>query len=217
VTGGPVMTTVRQESWDVDRRLRELGLSRAGLISAIRAAAAAVGGCTSDSPPTAFGYMAWHGSVVRLRQEYTSAGWKRDDTANFATIIDHRRLIKVAVANTDEATGNVRILPTNRSKKGELGRQAAAINQHRLPFEQWSVEPESAKLPGFSTWYLCLYVRGETVRAELSLPTKIEKGYFVEWAERLILVSSDDDWRRALSPVVNDDDGPEFKVVVNRK
>ena len=32
------------------------------------------------------------------------------------------------------------------------------------------------------------------VRAELSLPIKVEGGYFMDWKERIILISSDDDW-----------------------
>lgn len=208
---------VRSEDWDVDRRLREIGLSRAGLTSAIRASVAAVAGCTDNSPPTARGYMAWMAGVVRLREEFGARGWTRDDTANFSTIVSHAKLVKVAVANTDDATGNARILPTNRSKKGELGKKAALLNQLLLPFDGWSVEPDEAKIPGFSTWYLCIYVNGETVRAELSLPTKIEKGFFADWSERLILVDSDDGWRRTVTPDADDGDGPEFKVVVSRK
>ncbi len=208
---------IRVVPLEVDRRLRELGLTRGGLNSALRAAVAAVAGCTDNSPPTARGYMAWHAGVVRLREEFSGRGWVRDDTANFSTIVSHKKLLKVAVANTDAATGNSHILPVNRSKKGELGKRAACVNQLRLPFDEWSIEPDEAKLPGFSTWYLCVYVSGDTVRAELSLPTRIEKGFFVDWSELLILVDSDDGWRRAVSPEIDDGKGPEFKVIVNRK
>lgn len=215
--GAFVAVVVREESWDVDRRLRELGLNRAGLNSAIRAAVAAVAGCTDNSPPTARGLMAWFAGVVRLREEFGMHGWVRDDTANFSTIINHRQLAKIAVANTDDATGNVRVFPTNRSKKGELGKQAAFLNQLRLPFDGWSAEPDEAKIPGFATWYLCIYVNEETVRAELSLPTRIENGFFADWSERIILVANDDGWRRTASPDVDEGDGPEFQVIVSRK
>jgi hypothetical protein len=161
--------------------------------------------------------MAWHAAVVRLREEFGATGWRRDDTANFSTIINENRTLKIAVANTDDATGNARVFPTNRSKKGALGKQAALLNQLALPFIGWRTEPDEAKIAGCSTWYLCLFINGETVRAELSRPTLIEKGYFADWSERLLLVDSDDGWRRVASPKIDNDDGPEFRVQVSRK
>lgn len=210
-------TVVRVTEWDVNARLRELGLTREGLISAVKAAVAAGAGCTSNHPPIAPGFMVWMAAVVRLREEFSRLGFVKDNTANFPTIIHHGNLVKVAVANTDENTGHLVAKPTNRSKKGELGRRAAFINQMMLPFMGTPSEPEEAKLPGFSTWYLCIYVHGDTVRAELSHPTEIENGYFADWSERLVLIDSDDGWRRALTPSTDDGDGPEFNVVVTRK
>lgn len=208
---------VRSDEWDVNARLRDMGLRREGLISAIRAAVAAYSGCTANHPPIARGIMTWLAAVARLREEFLRDGFVRDDTANFSTIVHHPKMLKIAVANTDENTGHPVADPTNRSKKGELGRRAALINQLSLPFGGVAAEPEDAKLPGFSTWYLCIYVHGDTVRAELSHPTKIENGYFSDWSERLVLIDSDDGWRRALTPSSDDGDGPEFSVVVTRK
>lgn len=196
-----------------EQRLRELGLTKEGLLSAVRAAAAAVAGCTSDSPPISRGWLAWYQAVVRLRQEFRPRGWEADDTANFSTIIDHSARVKIAVANTDAGTANVSFFPTNRSRRGELSRQAIAANQYCLPLPGWDVEPEEAKTPGYSTWYLCLYIAGDTVRAELSLPTSCEGGYFGGWSERIFLTSGGDDWESAIP----DDGGPEFEVQVSRK
>ncbi|WP_162935715.1 hypothetical protein [Tsuneonella amylolytica] len=195
----------------VDDRIRELGLHREGLISAVRAASAAVAGCTVDSPPIARGWLAWHDAVVRLRQEFRPSGWAADDTANFATIFDEAAGIKVAVVNTDDGAGNPISFPTNRSRRGEFSKMAIESNQLRLPF----LEPDEAKSPGVTTWYLCIYAVGETVRAELSLPTKCEGGIIGGWKERIILVSGDNDLR-VRSPI-DLDDGPEFRVQISRK
>lgn len=196
-------------------RLRELGLTRDGVISAVRAAMAAVAGCTGDSPPIAPGWLTWYNAVVRLRQEFRGKGWDADDTANFSTIVDHAAGIKIAVANTDEATACVVSEPTNRSRRGELSKQAVAANQLSLPFDGW-LEPDEAKVPGFVTWYLCIYIAEDTVRAELSLPTTCEGGYFGGWKERIFLISSDDDWITETGPDARDG-GPEFEVFVTRK
>lgn len=199
-----------------DDRLRELGLTREGLLSAVRAAAAAVASCTAYSPPIARGWLAWHDAVVRLRQEFGPHGWEADDTANFATIIDHHAGLKIAVVNTDEGAGNSMSYPTNRSRRGELSKLAIESNQMRLPFEGWDVEPEEAKLPDYSTWYLCIYARNEAVRAELSLPTTCEGGLIGGWRERIMLVTGDDDLRLSRGPI---DLGPEpeIEVRVSRK
>lgn len=196
----------------VEGRLRELGLHREGLMSAVRASAAAVAGCTLDSPPIARGWLAWHDAVVRLRQEFRPSGWAADDTANFATIIDEAAGIKIAVVNTDDGTGDPASYPTNRSRRGELSKMAIESNQLRLPFLG---EPEEVKSLGMTTWYLCIYVVGETVRAELSLPTKCEGGIIGGWKERILLVSGDDDLR--LRRPIDEDDGPEFQVQISRK
>jgi hypothetical protein len=208
-------SSIYKHHYDADRRLRELGLSREGVLSAVKAAAAAVHRTTRDYPPIAGGLMAWMEAVARLRQEFRAHGWEADDTGNFSTIIDHAGRVKVAVANTDEGTGNSLSQPTNRSKRGELSRLAIEANQLSLPFTEWLAEPEEAKLPGYSTWYLCVYVRGEVVRAELSLPTSCASGYFGGWSERIILVSGEEDWMSSITP--ERDDGPDFEVKVARK
>jgi hypothetical protein len=48
------------------------------------------------------------------------------------------------------------------------------------------------------------------------MPTRLDGGYFEEWKERILLISSDDDWAVPAQPVA-EDDGPEFEVPVFRK
>ena len=207
--------TVHKDRYSVESRIRELGLRRAGLISAVRAAAAAVASCTVNHPPTARGWLAWCDAVVRLREEFRSDGWTADDTANFSTIVDEAAGIRIAVVNTDEGAGNAALVPTNRSRRGEFSRKAIEDNQLSLPFEGWGVEPPDAKKEGVTTWYLCIHVVGEMVRAELSLPTSCESGIIGGWKERIMLVSSDDDLIFGGGPLV--DDGPDFEVKIARK
>lgn len=204
---------------DADDRLWRLArLRRADLTAAVAAAVLAVGGCTSNDPPTARGFEAWRMAVRRLREVLMPQGWERDDTGNFSTVMHRRAGVRIAVVNTDGNTGNPRAYPTNRSRKGALADRASEINQRVLPFSEWAeTEPEDAALPGVATWYLCVHVEGERVRAELSQPTKVEGGFFADWKERIILVASDSDWSMADAPDLGDDDGPVFEVPVSRK
>ncbi|MBY0337317.1 MAG: hypothetical protein K2X11_11930 [Acetobacteraceae bacterium] len=204
---------------DADDRLWRLArLSRADLLQAVAAAVVAVGGCTANDPPTARGYDAWRMAVRRLREVLMPQGWERDDTGNFSTVMNRLAGVRIAVVNTDGNTGNPHAYPTNRSRKGALADRASEINQRILPFPEWDeTEPEGASLPGIATWYLCVYVEGERVRAELSLPTKVQGGFFADWQERIILVGSNGDWSIADAPHLGDDDGPVFEVAVTRK
>jgi hypothetical protein len=218
VTGGGTTimeAAIYRSEFEAERRLRELGLTRDGVLSAVRAAVAAVHRATRDYPPISGGLMAWMEAVARLRQEFRPNGWEADDTGNFSTIVDHSTRTKIAVANTDEGTGVWFSQPTNRSKRGELSRLAIEANQLALPFTEWLAEPEEAKIPGYATWYLCLFIRGDTVKAELSLPTSCASGYFGGWSERIILLSGDEDWMSSNLPQA--DNGPDFEVKVERK
>lgn len=209
--------SLRPEHAD-DRLWRLARLRRADLLAAVAAAVLAVGGCTPNDPPTARGYDAWRMAVRRLREVLMPQGWERDDTGNFSTVLNRRAGVRIAVVNTDSNTGNPRAYPTNRSRKGPQADRASEINQRILPFAEWDeTEPEDAALPGVATWYLCIYVEGERVRAELSQPTKVEGGYFADWQERIVLVSSDDGWSHTDVPDLGDDDGPVFEVSVTRK
>ena len=210
---------VYHDPLDIDRRLRALGgLQRQDLLAAVEAAVAAVGGCTDNDPPAARGWDSWRSATRRLSEVHRRLGWEKDDTANFSTIIHKGERIKVAVANTDDATGNPLAHPTNRSRKGATSDRASQINQLVLPFAGWhsETEPELAVVPGYATWYLGIYIEGDTVRAELSMPTRLESGYFTEWKERIMLISSDEEWTPSVVPVA-DDDGPAFEVPVFRK
>ena len=199
----------------VDDRIRELGLRRDGLISTVRAAAAAVASCTANHPPTARGWLAWCESVVRLREEFRSDGWSADDTANFSTIVDEAAGLKIAVVNTDEGAGNPGMEPTNRSRRGLLSKQAIESNQLFFPFEGWNVEPDEVKREGATTWYLCIHVVGDEVRAELSLPTSCEGGIIGGWKERIMLVSREEDL--IIGAGLHSDEGPDFEVEISRK
>lgn len=212
--------SVYYEPSDVDLRLGALGgLERLNLLLGVEAAVAAVGGCTDNDPPAARGWDCWRAATRRLREIHRALGWEKDDTANFSTIVHSGHRIKIAVANTDDATGNRLVAPTNRSRNGATSDRASQINQMVLPFTEWrsETEPERAVTPGYATWYLCIFVDGDRVRAELSMPTRLDGGYFVEWSERIILISSDEDWARPAVPVFGDDPGPEFEVPVFRK
>jgi hypothetical protein len=211
-----LLRAIIHKKHEVDNRLDGLGgLTREGLVSAVKSAVSAFNSCTGFSPPTAPGFRVWASAVEQLRMEFCPQGWEPDDTANFSTIINRASGIRIAVANLDHNTGNLAVDPTNKSPKGSHSRQAANINQLKFPFA--IMDAAAISVPGFETWYLGLYVADTEIRAELSLPTEIENGYFTGWRERIVLIGSDDGWGARVVPARPEDKGPEFRVEVRRK
>lgn len=207
---------VRVEEWDVDRRLDDFDLTKDQLIAAVHACVAHHDGCTDNDPPNAKGWEVWRWGVRRLREVLSSERWQKDDTAGFSTIVNHKRRMRIAVLNTDDATGIPGDrFPQNRCRKGPTSERAATINQQMLPFMHLpSIAP--AYPADYATWHLCIYIEGDQVRAELSLMKDFEAGSFTDCHERIILVDSQD-WERIKFEDDLQDFGPDFEPKVERR
>jgi hypothetical protein len=79
-------TIIYADTWDRDRRLRQLGLDRRRLIEAVKAKVAARGGCTDNDAQSAPGYMAWNAGVRVLREFYRPEGWEKEILNGLETI-----------------------------------------------------------------------------------------------------------------------------------
>ena len=210
---------LRVEAWDVDQRLDQLGLDRERLVDVVRACVAAHGGCTDNDPANAKGWEVWRWGVRRLRELYRSEGFEKDDTGGFATLVNPPLRYRIAVVNTDDATGIVGDrIPQNRSRKGPASEEAVSANVQFLPGVDWPRRTAAGREPiaDFSTWHLCIYVDGDVVRAELSLLVEFEAGYFTDCYERIILLGAGD-WEKLELGGADRDAGPEFEVDVRRK
>lgn len=209
------MTAItRVEEWDVDQRLNDFDLTREHLLDIVQACAGAYGGCTDNDPPTAKGWELWRWGVRSSRERLLPEGWDKDDTGGFSTVVNHRRQIRIAIASTDDATGRLGEQdPQNRSRKGPASERATTINQLLLPgSEDW---PRAEGLiDQYETWHICVYVKGNAVRAELSRFNGFEAGYLADCYERIILLR-DGDWE--ILDFGDDDLGPEFEVEVQRR
>lgn len=213
---------VRSETWDVERRLADLDLTRLVLIDIVKACVGGSGGCTENDPPNARGFESYRHGTRRARELLRGDGWEKDDSGNFCSVVNHKRRFKLVVMNADDGAGLPGRVPQNRCKKGPNSERAATVNQASL------FAPEEAPLPsldgqppgvhGYTTWHLCVYISPETVRAELSLLNDFQGGYFTGFFEKIIVLG-EGDWN--LVNIFNDpdqDDGAqEFTVEVKRK
>ena len=217
---------VRTETWDVGRRLREMGLSAEVLLEAIRAMASAKSGCTSNDPVTAPKIVSWQMGTRRLRELLRPLGWDKDDTDTFATTINHELKIQVVVVNSTEGTGLPLGSPLNTTRKGPKSERAANANsQTVLDLAGFPAELarriQLAQAAQYSTWCLCGYVEGDIVRAELSQAVSYCRGFVSGWHERILFLP--DGLLSDFAPVVVTpgpvDDGlsPDFPIEIRRK
>lgn len=213
----------RTDAWDVDRRLAELDLTREALIDVVRACVAGHDGCTENDPPSAPGYESYRYGTARARELLCGDKWQKDNSGNYCSVINHERRLKLVVMNSDDGAGLLERVPQNRCKKGPNSARTAKVNAQATLFspEEIPLSCPSGVPPvshGYTTWHLCVFIGGETVRAELTLLNKFYRGYFTGLFEKIIIVGAGD-WKPLTVFDDPDEDGgaPEFAIEVNRK
>ncbi|MEO5939145.1 MAG: hypothetical protein ABIQ43_09070 [Sphingomonas sp.] len=182
---------------------------------------AAVGGCTENDPPSAKGWDGWRFGVRRWREIKRSQGWEKNDAENISTVVHPELEFRIAVANTDEATGLIVGEPRSRSAKGDGSKRAVELNKSPpLPLpgfrEEFDRQLRAAAAASCHIWYFCAYIEGDVRRLELSKPTSIMGGHFCGWEERIILID-DNGPVCGRSNLGDDDFGPDVEVIVRRK
>src|SRR3984885_9995799 len=175
---------------DVGNRLEELGIDRIKLRDIRDAMVSARADCTQNDPPSAPGWSSWRMGTRRLREVMLrEKHWEKDETDQISAVVNQKLRIRIAVANTDDATG-LEIeghLPQNRSKKGAATDRVIQANQgsfmDKLDASLTVVPLKGKTAPSgpIKTWYLCVYNEGDTVRSELSCPSGLDNGFFTDF------------------------------------
>lgn len=172
-------------------RLQQLGLSADLLIRAILRADAEAKMTTGLEPPTAEGTTRYGKTVRYVREELVPLGWKPDNAKNFCRTIHPSGSFSIVTSSGDEFTG-VHVpgmKPSTKYAKGDLTTLAVKQNADQGVLDLGdayalrTLDPADLE----SVWFLLQRVTAETIYAELSLPTSIEKGVIVDWQERILL------------------------------
>lgn len=210
-----MQNVVYKDSWDVSARLQQLGLSIEQLTEVVKGSVAGRGDCTDNDPPAAPGWSAWRYGIRRLREIYRQQGWDKDETGQLSTITHHERRIKIAVCNTDDGTAIANRIPRNRSRKGVVSERVT--DRNATPFMFPEMEEDIPKdTSDYVTWYLCIYIEDDRVRAELSCPNTFEGGYFTGYSERIFILN-EGDWQTLDFAQPADDFAADIEVNVSRK
>jgi hypothetical protein len=181
------------EVFDINRRLKSLGLTVDILLDAVREGFTGRSNCSELDPPMFPGQTMWAHTVRRLRQGTAPIGWKPDNANNYCVALSPDG-IAVAVATGDANTGRPDAIPSTSSPKGPCTAEAVATNQLtldlRLPGGE--VLSQTVDVLQRQTWLLLIYLDQSEVRAELSLPVSFDEQERVTgWRERIILPSVD--------------------------
>jgi hypothetical protein len=227
---GPDMpVAIFKKPVEVDGRLAQLGVTRDQLLEVVQAMIAARAACTDNDPPSAPGWSSWRSGTRRLREVLRSDIWLKDDSEQISCIVNHEAGMRIAVANTDDASGidNEDAVPQNRSKKGAATDRAVDGTQQSLfgPTPQRRDDnvvlfvPRRRHSLSYVTFYVCVFNEGDIVRAEFSCPIVVENGYFRDFSERKILVGPNE-WpptprRKNQDP--ESGNASEFDIPVRRK
>lgn len=174
-------------------RLTQLGLTPDILRESLEEGWRVAADCTKHDPPNLPGIIVWGKTIRHLRDRLVPAGWRSNNTMNYATVVSPDKSTAIGVAAGDECTGRTDLAPCTRSAKGPATRRALDGNQ--LTFADVAEHfprPTRRLVLGVrrQTWLLLHFVDEEQgeIRLELSLPSEMDdQGRIVEWRERIVL------------------------------
>src|SRR3954464_13672231 len=98
-----VETVVLREPYDVDRRLAERDLARAGLLAVVAVAISASADATDFHPTNARATLAYQHGTAALREEFVGGQWTMDRSYGVEAIRHRQKNLKVIFSNVDRA------------------------------------------------------------------------------------------------------------------
>lgn len=180
---------------EVVSELAALHTDQERLHGAIAAGEEARNRCTAHHPPSAPGLSAYFEGTRAFRDLHVGSAdsdpppggrWSADDSGNYAVTVAPTGEFAVVISSGDAATGNPDRTPKTAHEKGPRTKEAVDATQAML-FPEEQIYSQNGKIEGRPTWFLLRHRIAETVFAELSLPSIIEKKRIVAWHRRIIL------------------------------
>jgi hypothetical protein len=208
---------VYREEWEVDARLQDFGVSREELVEVVRTVVAARADAVEDDPLSAEGLFAYIYGTRRLRQVFRSKGWMSFREDNVESVRHPDRNLLVVYQSVDQAS-NLFHTPQAVSGKGSGADRLISAGQGTLfpDTELVSLTQDALSDLKFGTWFFCVSVDGEDVRAELSRPTGIAGRNFEAFAERIFIVR-EGEWTKLMGIGGEDTPPAEFEPIISRK
>jgi hypothetical protein len=202
-----VETIVLREPWEIEPRLKELALTRKGLLEARDVAIHDSANATLFHAANAAGTFSYHSGTWALRDRFVGGDWILDRSDGVETIRNGKLKLKVAFSNVDIACNNFHI-PKPRTKKGAGAERATGADLFGFAdLPQYAPRPAGE----WNFYYLMVDSDGA---AELTRPV-VKGGTFVAAVERIFLPSGADDSDKFLEDTT--DTVVEFEPQIARK
>jgi len=196
-------------------RLAELDLHLRGIQDAIRSGEYARMEATDHDPQNAAGLDAYRYRVRALRDTFCPGGrWVKRVAGGLELLLSKDGRRGIITRAGDDGVGLANCCPQPKQQIGETTVRAANANATLALNPDW-FNVGSKDRPEIETWMLLVTRRGDTARAELSLPTGLdEEGRALAWLERILLPDMD----FSAEPLGAENDGlVEIDVPVARK
>lgn len=204
------------QDYEVGSRLTQFGVTAGEFIEVVKRAVAAKASFVLNMPRNAAGQLSYIHGTCALRDILRPKGWEIDCAGNIEAIVNTKTGIKIVFQNADSACEDARD-PKAISDKGPAATRAVDLGQMNL-FPELEAEEERRKSrENASLWYLCVYINGDDVRAELSFPKSIEEKQFKGFNERIYIIKSGE-WA-SIMPKKEEEETPaqDFEINVTRK
>ena len=180
-------TLVVEDPFEVEARLRKLGVSAEELREPVRLGLSARASCTENDPPMFPGLLQFAVIVRTIRELKARDGWTRNDYKNFSTVVRPDGQVAIAIARGDDGTGNREAAVSTKYPKGVATLEAVQQNLS-LPFDERYIRQNKKPSGLVSTWFLLHSRKKDEVQIELSHPMLVNgAGYIEKWDVRLIL------------------------------
>jgi len=202
-----------------NRLSQKFGVTKERLVEVVYQGVAGRNECTPHHPASMSGIRCWGDATRALRDLFLPLdGWKADNTDNIASVVNHKRKVKIAVTNATNATGIEWGHPQPIREKGDGAQRAVFGNQTVLP-TILDDGLNAAQVVASEFWYLCIFCGCEMVRAEILCPILDADGLFKDFHERIALIGEgeDDDGFRIRREPENPDGDSGFDIQVTRK
>ena len=201
--------TVYVTPYEVDARLKQLGVSRRPLVLAALQGDLQRRLCTPDDFYATPGYVGWARTLRTLREELRrDHGWHRGDFRRIPVCFNSEENVAIAAAGGNQWTGvDGQEQPATREKgQGTVDAVEMSGTQRVLEFE------------AVDFWYLLTYATDGELRVELSCPTNVNDARQINrWSERILIGLIDPNTPMSKTLDVPVAPEPEIAVDVRRK
>ncbi|CAA2105409.1 hypothetical protein MBUL_03178 [Methylobacterium bullatum] len=210
-------TRIIRDEWEVEQRLAELGTNKAEMIEIARKASAARADSTEDDPRSGGGLLSWIYGTRALRKTFRPKGWKRNSADNIPSVVNRETGIKFIFQNADSAADALRD-PKAISDKKKASERLVAAAQMSFDFPEAEREDEEfIDIPSTAFYYFVAMTDNGDLISELSSPRAIEGGQFNGFHERIFIINPGDVERIDVMDDADDDQLPDFDVIVTSK